>query len=217
MKKPIKIAVVDDHVILRRGIISMFKEFPEIQVVIEASDGEDLLQQLKKRKADVILMDLEMPKMDGFETTEQVLKKYPETAIIVLTTHNEESFIRYLVAKGARGFILKDKDIEIVVDAIYSVLETGYYFNDRMSRALVKGLMVANTIRPSFKKADLTEREIEIIKLIAKEYTAREIADKLFISQRTVDGHRERILEKTKTKNSVGIILYAMKNHLLEL
>jgi DNA-binding NarL/FixJ family response regulator len=121
------------------------------------------------------------------------------------------------VCKGARGFILKDKDIETIVDAIYAVIESGYYFNDHMSKALVKGLMAADVIRPTFKKAELSEREIEIVRLISKEYTARQIAEKLFISQRTVDGHRERILEKTKAKNSVGIIMYAMKHHLLEL
>jgi DNA-binding NarL/FixJ family response regulator len=217
MSNVIIIAVVDDQALIRQGILALFKDFPDIDVVIEAKDGEDLLQQLKKRKPDIILLDLQMPGMDGFETAEQVAKKYPDIKIIALTTHNEESFIRHLVAKGARGFMLKDHDIESVVDAIYAVLETGYFFNDRMSRALVKSLMASDSIRPTFNQVDLTERELQIIRLISKEYTAREIADKLFISQRTVDGHRERILAKTKAKNSVGIIMYAIKHHLLDI
>jgi len=217
MKKPIRLAVVDDQYLFRKGVIAMLKEFPDVEVVIEAGDGEELLQFLKKKRVDVILLDLQMPKMDGFETTENLSKKYPDIKVIILSTHNEESFIRHLVTKGARGFILKDKDIEIIVDAIYAVLENGYYFNDNMSRALVKGLMASDSIRPTFNKVELTEREINIIKLIAKEHTTEEIGKKLFISKRTVDGHRERILEKTKTRNSVGIVMYAIKNHLLDL
>jgi DNA-binding NarL/FixJ family response regulator len=217
MKTPIRLAIADDQHMFRKGVLAMLKDFPEVNVVIEANDGQDLMQQLKKKKVDVVLLDLQMPKMDGFETTEQITKKYPNIRIVVLSTYNEESFIRHLIAKGARGFILKDKDIEIVIDAVYSVLENGYYFNDNMSRALVKGFMAAETIRPTFKQVELSEREIQIVKLISKEYTAREIADKLFISTRTVDGHRERILEKTKAKNSVGIIMYAIKHHLLDI
>lgn len=195
----------------------MLKEFPEVKVVVEASDGEDMLKQFKNKKIDIVLLDLEMPNMDGFEATEHLVRKYPGTKIIILTTHNEESFIRHLIAKGVNGFILKDKDIEVIMDAIYAVIETGYYFNDSMSRALVKGLMASDAIRPTFKRVELSEREIAIIKLISKEYTAREIAEKLFISQRTVDGHRERILEKIKAKNSVGIVMYAIKHNLLDL
>ena len=116
-----------------------------------------------------------------------------------------------------RLLILKDQDIETIIDAIYSVKENGYYFNDKVSRALVKGLMESDTIRPTFKKTSLTEREIEIIKLMSKEHTAQEIAYKLFISIRTVDGHRERIMEKTKARNTVGIVMYAVKHHLLEI
>ena len=217
MKKPFKIALADDQLLFRQGLLSMLKEFPELNVVIEASNGEELLEEMKKKKVDVILLDLQMPKMDGFEATERIHKKYPETKIIILTTHNEESFIHHLLKKGAHGFILKDQDIETIIDAIYSVKENGYYFNDKVSRALVKGLMESDTIRPTFKKTSLTEREIEIIKLMSKEHTAQEIAYKLFISIRTVDGHRERIMEKTKARNTVGIVMYAVKHHLLEI
>ena len=217
MNNQFKIALADDQVLFRKGLLSMFKEFPELNVVIEAGNGEELLEELKKKKADVILLDLQMPKMDGIECTERINKKYPEVKIIILTSHNEESFIHHLLKKGAHGFILKDQEIETIVDAIYSVKENGYYFNDKVSRALVKGLMESDTIRPQFKKANLTEREIEIVKLMSKEFTANEIAEKLFISVRTVDGHRERIKEKIKARNTVGIIMYAVKNNLLDI
>src|SRR5688572_25765708 len=113
MSKAIKLAVVDDQHLFRKGILSMLKDFPELNVVIEAKDGADLLEQLKKKTAEVILLDLEMPNMNGFEATELVSARYPDSKIIILTTHNEESFIYHLIRKGARGFILKDADIEI--------------------------------------------------------------------------------------------------------
>jgi DNA-binding NarL/FixJ family response regulator len=217
MKRTFKLAVADDQLLFRKGLLSMLNDFPEMTIAIESGDGDELLEAMKKKRADVVLLDLQMPKMDGFEVTEKINKKYPDVKIIILTTHNEESFIYHLLTKGAHGFILKDQDIETVVDAIYCVTTNGYYFNDRISRAMVKGLVENDKIRPTFKKIDLSAREVEIIKLMSKEHTAKEIADKLFISERTVDGHRERILQKTKARNTVGIVMYAVKHHLLDL
>lgn len=215
MKLPIRLAVVDDHDLFRKGFISLLKDFPDLKVVFEASNGEELIEQLKKKKVDVIIMDIQMPIMDGIEATERLQNKYDDTKIIILTMHNEEGFIHHLISKGAHGFLLKNQDIEIVVDAIYGVIENGYYFNDRVSRAMVKGLVDNKKISPIFKEVDLTDKEIEIIRYISKELTNREIAEKLLLSVRTIDGHKERILQKTKAKNAVGIIMYAMKHNLL--
>lgn len=216
MNLPIKLAVVDDHDLFRKGLIALLKDFKEFEVIIEASNGEGLLTQLKNIKVDVILLDLQMPIMDGIETTERLQNKYVDTKIIILTSHNEEGFIHHLIGKGAHGFLLKDQDIEIVVDAIHGVIENGYYFNDRISSTLVKGFVDSKKIRPNFKEVNLSEREVEIIRLLSKEFTNREIADKLCVSARTIDGHRERILQKTKAKNAIGIIMYAIKHNLLE-
>lgn len=215
MKLPIKLAVVDDHALFRKGLIALLKEFPELEVTIEASNGEELLEQLKKKRVDVILLDLQMPVMDGIETTERLQNKYLGTKIIIITSHNEEGFIHHLISKGANGFLLKDQDIEIVIDAIYGVIENDYFFNDRVSRAMVKGLLDSNKIRPTFKEVSLSEKEVIIIRLISQELTNKEIAEKLIVSVRTIDGHKERILQKTKAKNSIGIIMYAMRHNLL--
>lgn len=215
MKLPIKLAVVDDHALFRKGFIALLKDFPELDVVIEASNGEELLEQLKKKKVDVILLDIQMPVMDGIETTERLQFKNDDTKIIMVTSHNEDEFINHLLSKGANGFLLKNQDIEIVVDAIYGVIENGYYFNDKVSKAMVKGLVQNGHITPSFIKRTLSAREIEIVRLISQELTSKEISEKLCISPRSVDGHKERILKKTKAKNSIGIIMYAMKHHFL--
>ncbi len=216
MKKSIKLAVVDDQHLFRKGLISLIKEFEEIDIVIEASNGNEFVEKLKTKKPAVVLLDLEMPVMDGIETTEFLQRKYPEIKILILTMHNEEEIILHLLEKGAHGFLLKDQPIETLVDAIYAVIENGYYFNDHISKVMVKGLVRTQKIKPNFHEVRLSEREIEVVKLICKEYTNKEIADKLFISVRTVDGHREKILQKTKAKNTVGIVMYAIKNNLLD-
>jgi two-component system response regulator DegU len=217
MKKSIKLAVVDDQHLFRKGLISLIKEFDELDIVIEASNGNELIEKLKTtKKPAVILLDLEMPGMDGIETTGYLQRKYPEIKILILTMHNEEEIILHLIEKGAHGFLLKDHPIETLVDAIYAVIDNGYYFNDHVSKVMVKGLMRTQKIKPSFNEVRLTEREIDVIRLICKEYTNKEIAEKLFISVRTVDGHREKILQKTKAKNTVGIVMFAVKNNMLD-
>ena len=216
MKKLIKLAVVDDQHLFRKGLISLIKEFDELDIIIEASNGNELIEKLKTKRPTVVLLDLEMPGMDGIETTEFLKRKYPEIKVLILTMHNEEAIILHLIEKGAHGFLLKDHPIETLVDAIYAVIENGYYFNDHISKIMVKGLLRTQKIKPSFNEVRLSEREIEVIKLICKEYTNKQIGEKLFISVRTVDGHREKILQKTKAKNTVGIVMYAVKNNLLD-
>ncbi len=213
--KKINLAVVDDQNLFRKGLIGLLDEFNDLSVMLEASNGMELLDKLKSDRPDVILLDIEMPIMDGIETTDHLLQKYPEIKILILTMHNDEEMIIHMVQKGAHGFLLKDNSIETVVDAIHALMESGYYFNDRVSKLLVNDLMQKKKIKPVFKKVSLSDREIEIIRLLCGEFSNREIAEKLCLSPRTVDGHRERILHKTKTKNVAGIVMYAINNNLL--
>ena len=214
-KKKINLAVVDDQQLFRRGIISLLKEFNDFNIMLEAPDGKVFLEEIRKKQPDVVLLDIEMPVLDGVKTTEQVRMLYPDVKIIILTLHDEESFIVHLIEKGAHGFLLKNNEIETVVEAIHSVVETGYYFSDRVSRAMVKGLMHSKMIVPSFNTVNLTEREIEIIRLICKEYTNKEMSEELCLSIRTIDGHRKRIIEKIGARNTAGVVMYAMKNNLV--
>lgn len=217
MKK--KIALVDDHDLFRRGLMSLLKEFEEIDVMMQAVNGKDFFEQLGKlapaKHPHIVLLDIQMPLMDGIQTTVMLRKKYPNIKIIMLTMHNEEQLVYSLMEKGANGFLEKNADIEIVVDAIYSVLEKGYYFNDFISKAMVKG--VTNRKTSKFDAVSpLTEREIDVVRLICKQKTIREIADELALSPRTIDSYRENIFVKTGAKNIVGIAFYAIEHNLLE-
>jgi DNA-binding NarL/FixJ family response regulator len=212
----IRLAIADDQLLFRRGLLSLLKDYEELEVIIEACNGKDLLEQLKGKSVDLVITDLEMPIMDGIEATEHIKKKYPDTKILALTMHNEDSFVVHLIEKGVNGFLLKDYDIELIVDAIHSVMETGYYLNDRVSKAMVKALVRAKQIIPTFNNAQLTKRELELIELLSKEFTTKEIADKLFVSKRTVEGHRERAMQKVGAKNVVGLIMYAVKHNLID-
>ena len=210
------IAVVDDQYLFRQGLISLLKEYDEFDVIMEASNGKEFLDKLRAKQPHIVLMDLEMPVMDGIETTIALKKEFPNVKIIILTMHNDEEFIVHLIEKGANGFLPKDTDIEVVVDAINSVLENGYYFDDRISKAMVKGLVRTKKVKPSFTDQHLTEKEMTVVKLICKEYTNKEIAEKLCLSPRTIDSYRENILLKTKAKNTAGIVMYAVKHNLLD-
>jgi two-component system response regulator DegU len=212
----IRLAIADDQLLFRRGLLSLLKDYEELEVIIEACNGKDLLEQLKGNSVDLVITDLEMPIMDGIEATEHIKKKYPDTKILALTMHNEDSFVVHLIEKGVNGFLLKDYDIELIVDAIHSVMETGYYLNDRVSKAMVKALVRAKQIIPTFNNAQLTKRELELIELLSKEFTTKEIAVKLFVSKRTVEGHRERAMQKVGAKNVVGLIMYAVKHNLID-
>jgi two-component system response regulator DegU len=211
-----RIAVVDDQKLFRQGIISLLEEFKELKVILECENGKELTTALKNEEPDVILLDLEMPVMDGIATTEYVRQKYPEIKIIILTMHDDDSFIAHLIEKGANGFLLKDSTIETVVEAIHTVMKTGFHFNEKISKAMVKGLVKNQKIKPSFNAVCLSKKEIEIIIFICREHTTKEISEKMGVSVRTIDGHRDNILHKTGARNSAGIVMYAMKNNLIE-
>jgi len=215
MSEKITIAVVDDQYLFRQGLISLLKEFDNLEVIMEASNGKELIDKMKEKLPDVVLLDLEMPVMDGIETTISLKRKYPFVKIIILTMHTDDEFIIQLVEKGASGFLPKDKDIEVVVDAITSVVENGYFFDERISKVMIEGLVKSKKAIPLFKTQFLSEKEIDVVNLICKEFTTKEIADKLCLSSRTVEKYRENIILKIGAKNTAGIVMYAVKYNLL--
>ncbi|RPE08239.1 DNA-binding response regulator [Chitinophaga lutea] len=219
MLSPIKVAIADDHKIFRSGVINTLTPYENINVVFEAEDGEHLLQIMQEQQPDVILMDLKMPKMDGIQATIKVKEKYPQVKVIILTMYEDDNFIVHLVENGANAYLLKNSEPEEIYEAICTTFEKGFYFNENVNLALLKKVLHKNKqqFKPTFKnEVQLTDRELEVLKLICNEFTTQEISEQIFLSPRTVEGLRQKLLEKLNVKNTVGLVLYAFRNGLIE-
>ena len=182
------------------------------KVVFECANGEELLTGLRDNAVDIALLDLEMPVMDGMATLDRLKKEYPDVKAIMLSTHEEGEVHRASHGQlGANGYMLKSADTDEIENAIRSVHESGYYYSDRVSRVMLHGLVQKQRVKPTFNEVDpLSERELEVLRGICQELTNTEIAGKLFISPRTVEGHRNNMLLKTGAKNTAGLVVYAM-------
>jgi DNA-binding NarL/FixJ family response regulator len=214
--KPIKIAIADDYTIYRDGLKIGLTQDENLEVMLEAADGEDLIKGIETDMPDVIIMDLKMPVMDGMEATKVIKKKYPDMKILVVTMYDDEKFVIHLMEIGANGYLLKNAEAEEIRKAIYSVHETGYYFNNIVSNALLKKLVMKGNIKPSFKEGvELTEREQDVLKLICAEKTANEMGKQLFLSPRSVEGIRQRLIDKVGVRNTAGLVMFAVKNGII--
>ncbi|MEW7289720.1 response regulator [Aquimarina sp. 2304DJ70-9] len=212
----IKLGLIDDHNLFREGIKSLLNKMPDISLVLEAISGRDLLTKLNNEVPDVILLDLEMEDMNGVDTTLKLQEMYPDLKIIILTMHKEERMISYLMEVGANGYLLKDTNQVELEEAIRSVYEKGFYFNPFVSEALLKGLKHKVTKPPTIgKNYHLTSRELEVLELVTQELTTAEIAEKLFLSVRTIEGHRKNLMSKLGVKNTAGLIIKAVKEKII--
>ncbi len=208
----IKLAIADDHKIFRNGLKATLEDCADFDLVLEASNGNQLISRLANVIPDVILMDIKMPELDGIQTTAHVKKHYGNIKVLALSMFNEDKYIVDMMKAGASGYLLKNAEPEEIIEAISTVYHKDYYFNEHLSVTLIKQLTVnASTINPAHYKADLNEREIEVLKLVCQEYSSQEIADKMYLSVRTVEGYRARLFEKTQSKNLVGLVIFAIK------
>ena len=215
----IKVAIADDHKIFRSGVINTLTPYENISFIFEADDGLHLLQIMETQQPDVILMDLKMPNMDGIEATIKVKEKYPDVKIIILTMYEDDNFIVHLVENGANAYLLKNAEPEEIYEAICTTFDKGFYFNENVNLALLKKVLHKNKqqFKPTLKnEIQLNDREQEVLKLICNELTTQEISEQIFLSPRTVEGIRQKLLEKINVKNSVGLVLYAFRNGLIE-
>lgn len=212
----IRIAVVDDHNLFRKGIIALLAQKNEFIVSFEAENGKVLIENLIKTPVDVILLDLDMPTMTGYEAIEIVKDKFPEIKVLVLTLHDDDVTIAKMIGKGANGFLAKDDSIDLVIKAIETVFEKDYFFTQKIIKVMEKMGDKSKPQSSSDKTITFTHREKEIIILICKEYSTKEIACKLNTSVRTVDWHRKNMYVKTNTKNSAGIVFFAVINRLIQ-
>lgn len=214
---PKSIALVDDHVLFRNGLKSLLLEFQEINIVIEASDGNELLAQLKTKPVQVILLDIKMePGMNGMDALEQIRQKHPEIKVIMLSQFDDDQTIYHLVEKGAHGFLDKKEDIETIVDAVYAVMGKGYYYTEKVQNAISKGTATKHKVKHLQNICTLSEREIEVVRCICKQMSIKKIAEKMHLSPRTIDTYIENIYLKTGAKKVAGIVLYAIEHRLLD-
>ncbi|MXV52622.1 response regulator [Pedobacter sp. HMF7647] len=214
----INLAIADDHKIFRQGLKAILLDCDHLNLVAEASNGKELLGLLKEKTPDVVLIDIKMPEMDGMQATAAIRHTYPGIRVLALSMHNEDKYIVDMMRAGANGYLLKNAEPEEIISAISTVHEKGFYFNEHLSVTLVKQLLGQNSSGTGeAPDAELNEREIEVLKLICQEMTNVEIADKLFLSVRTVEGYRTRLFEKIGSKNIVGLVIYAAKKGIIEL
>ncbi len=213
----IKVAIADDHKIFRKGVIISLRHYSNIKFVLEAENGQELLDELKEVKPDVILMDLRMPVKDGIETTKYISQHYPDIGVLVLTMHEDERFVIHLMENGASGYLLKSTDPAEIKKAIMDVVEKGYYLNNFVNRILIKKSQNKNRIVPSLKKeVEISDKEREVIQYICLEFTSAEIGEKMGISARTVESIKERLMERFGLKNTAGLVFFAVKNYLID-
>lgn len=214
----IKIIIADDHEMYRDGFRLMLTKQKDIQLVAEAENGRELFELVALHKPDVVVTDIKMPLMDGIEATQKITEIFPDTGVICLSMFDEDDLIIDMLEAGAKGYLLKNSGKEQIAEAIKTVYNGDVYYCKTTSRKLT-GLIAKSKFNPYTKKSKVvfSEREKEIIELICKEKSNKEIAEKLFLSVRTVEGHRLNILEKMGAKNSVGVVIYAMKEKLVSL
>lgn len=209
-KQKIQVAIVDDQFLFREGLISLLKEYDELQIALQAANGKELIDSLATGvQLNVVLLDLQMPVMDGIKTTEILRKKHPDIKILILTMHDDFSFINHFYKVGANGFLLKDSSSEQIAEAINHAMKNNDFFNGSKNKELKSENNTTPTLPPL-----LTEREIEIIGLFSRGFSNKKISQLLFISKRTIDTHKKNIMKKINVKNIAGIIVFGVKNNL---
>jgi DNA-binding NarL/FixJ family response regulator len=213
--QPIKVAIADDHALFRAGVKTAMAAKKDIEMIAEADNGMQLLNLLKHIEPDVILLDIQMPIMDGIATLPEIRKLYPDVKVIILSMHNDHSMISKLMEVGANSYLTKNSDSETIYQAIVTCFEQEFFFNDLTNKALLSGLRTKKA-EPSFDDAQLSPKEIRVLKLMCEEKTTKEIADIVDISPRTVEAIRDKLKTKTGSKSMAGLVMYAVKNGLMQ-
>ena len=217
--EPIKVLITDDHVLYRAGVKTALSTKKDVKIIAEADNGMHLLNMLKMIQPDVILLDIQMPVMDGIGALPEIKKNWPHIKVIMLTMMDDHSMITKLMELGANSYLSKTSDSEIIYEAIKTCYEQEYYFNTLTNKALLSNLKTKNNMTPQKMvqaEANLSDKEMLILKLMCEEKSTREIADIVELSPRTVEAIRDKLKVKTGAKSTAGLIMYAVKNNILD-
>ena len=220
MKKRISIILADDEELFRKGISFLLKREKNIDVIFEASNGSELIEYLSanSKLPDIILMDLKMPFLNGVESTRIIHANYPNIRIIALTSYNTNSFIANMIQVGAASYLVKNATPKEMIHTVNEVFNNGFFYNDNVLKVIKKGILPKSEIKNTTLEDDLlTIREKEVLQLICLQLSSSEIAEKLFLSIRTVEGHRNKLCSKTKSKNIAGLVVYAIQNNIVDI
>jgi DNA-binding NarL/FixJ family response regulator len=215
--EPIKVAIADDHILFRTGVKTALSMKKDIKMIAEADNGMQLLNLLKHTQPDVILLDIQMPILDGISTLPEIKKLYPEVKVIMLTMHNDHSMISRLMELGANAYLTKNSDSDVIYEAVKTVHQQEYFFNALTNKALIDGLRLkrqADNAQPA--DAKLSEKEVTILRLMCEEKSTKEIADMVDLSPRTVEAIRDKLKTKTGAKSMAGLVMYAVKSGIIE-
>jgi len=216
--KKYKVILVDDHKLFRDGLKFVINQMDDFEVVAEASNGLEFLRIIEEQSADLVLMDISMPELDGIQATKIATEKYPGIKILVISMFCDEEYYYQMIQAGVMGFVLKESGKNELESAITSVINGESYFSQKLLRDIIINIQAPGKTRKIQPESEtkLTRREKEILKLICEGYSNAQIADKLFISIRTVEGHKSNLINKTGVKNTINLVMYALRNNLVE-
>ncbi|HVG40024.1 MAG TPA: response regulator transcription factor [Chitinophagaceae bacterium] len=214
--KTIRVAIADDHTLFRAGVKTSLAHRANIQIVAEADNGMQLLNLLKHIKPDVVLLDIQMPIMDGLATLPEVKKLYPDVKVIMLSMLDDHSIVTRMMEIGANSYLTKESDSEIIYQAIVTCHEDEFFFNDLTNKALLNGLRSKKPPEPEVEEVQLSEKETTILRLMCEEKSTKEIAELVDLSPRTVEAIRDKLKSKTGAKSMAGLVMYAVKSGIIE-
>ncbi len=212
----IKVAITEDQLLFRKGFVQLIDSFKNMRVEIEVSNGRELLEALRKDSVDLVILDVNMPVMGGLDSIKILKKEYPSVKVIFLTVFEDEAIIAKLIEAGANAYLGKNSELNEVEITIRKVMENDYYFSEKAINAMHSKLQNKKKTESNPLLASITKREREILQLICKEYTSEEISRKLFITESTVNGHRNNLLLKLNCKNTAGLVMFSVKNGILD-
>lgn len=216
----IKIALVDDEELFRKGILFLLQREENIDIVFEASNGQDLIEFMLNTQIlpDIIMMDLKMPLLNGVEATKIINRDFPNSKVIALTSYNTRSFIANMIEVGAASYLIKSASPQEMIDTINEVAKKGFYYNENVLQVIQDDVLLkGKNTRSIFDEDFLTNREKEVLQCICNQLSTLEIAEKLFLSVRTVEGHRNNLVVKTQVKNVAGLVVFAIQNKIIQL